>query len=153
MRNRDENYPYPYEQTTLWKNVYVRWTPMGKSNNNIRMDDLALYFASSGYYRFVNLIIQLCTFSMDDNFSCQRAADCTGVDSSYAYETRTQKLDDLLNLAAASFEGLFGFIFFGKFISYDLGAVLQVNPGTYHMMCTRNNNFSNRAQKGTLIVA
>jgi hypothetical protein len=53
IRDRDENYPYPYEQTTFWKNVNVRWSPMNKANENIRKDDLALYFASSGYYRFV----------------------------------------------------------------------------------------------------
>jgi len=33
------------------------------------------------------------------------------------------------------------------------GVVLNVGqPGTYNYMCTRNNNFSNRTQKGTLIV-
>ncbi|CAF5106118.1 unnamed protein product, partial [Rotaria socialis] len=36
IRDRDENYPYPYEQTTFWKNVNVRWSPMNKSNDNIR---------------------------------------------------------------------------------------------------------------------
>jgi hypothetical protein len=55
MRNRDENYPYPYEQTTFWKNVKVRWSPMQKSVANIKQDDLALYFASAGYYRLVIL--------------------------------------------------------------------------------------------------
>ncbi|CAF3378034.1 unnamed protein product [Rotaria socialis] len=118
IRDRDENYPYPYEQTTFWKNVNVRWSPMNKSNDNIRKDDLALYFASSGYYR------------------CQRAADCTGANSPYTLGSQTKQLDSLLDVASASFAG----------------AVLKVNPGTYHMMCTRNNNFSNRAQKGTLTV-
>lgn len=118
MRNRDENYPLPYEHTTFWKNVQVRWSPMEKSPSNIKQDDLALYFASSGYYR------------------CKHAADCPGGDSGYIYDTATTKLDSLLNVAPASFEG----------------ALLKVNRGTYHMMCTRNNNFSNRAQKATLIV-
>ena len=69
-------------------------------------------------------------------FSCRRAADCSEpTNSMYTMDNRT-KLDSLLNGAPASFDG----------------ALLQVNPGTYHMMCTRNNNFSNRAQKGTLIV-
>jgi len=53
MRNRDENYPLPYEHTTFWKNVQVRWSPMKKAVSTIKQDDLALYFASSGYYRFV----------------------------------------------------------------------------------------------------
>lgn len=53
IRNRDENFPYPYEQTTFWKNAKVRWSPMEKSVANIRKDDLAFYFASTGYYRLV----------------------------------------------------------------------------------------------------
>ena len=55
IRDRDENYPYPYEQTTFWKNVAVRWSPMEKVDTSIDREDLALYFASSGYYRFVLL--------------------------------------------------------------------------------------------------
>jgi hypothetical protein len=118
IRTRDENYPYPYEQTTFWKNVKVRWSPMEKPVERIQQDDLALYFASAGYYR------------------CISAANCAGADASFTVDTKGTKLDNLLNLAPASFDG----------------ALLQVNPGTYHMTCTRNNNFSNRAQKGTLIV-
>jgi hypothetical protein len=53
IRARDENYPYPYEQTTFWNNAKVLWSPMTKSGSAIRTDDLALYFASSGYYRLV----------------------------------------------------------------------------------------------------
>lgn len=59
IRNRDENYPYPYEQTTFWKNTRVRWSPMAKSVDSIKKDDLALYFASSGYYRFVDSLPSL----------------------------------------------------------------------------------------------
>ena len=32
------------------------------------------------------------------------------------------------------------------------GMVLRFAPGSYYYMCTRNNNFSNRNQKGGLIV-
>ena len=32
------------------------------------------------------------------------------------------------------------------------GALLSFKPGVYYYMCTRNNNFSNRSQKGMLIV-
>jgi hypothetical protein len=35
---------------------------------------------------------------------------------------------------------------------FDLGAIRWNNSGTYHYMGTRNNNFSNRGQKGVLIV-
>lgn len=110
IRDRNENYPYPYEQTTFWKNVYVRWSPMNKSNENIRKDDLALYFASSGYYRFVYLLfVKVSNYSFVDYFSCQRAADCTGTNNPYTLETQTTKLDSLLNVAPASSDGLYSF--------------------------------------------
>jgi len=32
------------------------------------------------------------------------------------------------------------------------GVVISLQPGTYHIMCTRNNNFTNRSQKGMLDV-
>ena len=35
---------------------------------------------------------------------------------------------------------------------YDLGVRTVGNVGTYYYMCTRNNNFSNRGQKGSIIV-
>lgn len=35
---------------------------------------------------------------------------------------------------------------------FDLGPQKVTQTGTYHYMCTRNNNFSNRSQKGRLVV-
>jgi len=35
---------------------------------------------------------------------------------------------------------------------YDLGPKKITQSGVYHYMCTRNNNFSNRSQKGRLVV-
>ena len=34
---------------------------------------------------------------------------------------------------------------------YDVGAWMITSVGTYHFLCTRNNNFSNRSQKGKII--
>jgi len=34
---------------------------------------------------------------------------------------------------------------------FDLGPRKITSSGTYNYMCTRNNNFSNRSQKGRLI--
>ena len=46
-------------------------------------------------------------------------------------------LNQLLNNAPASFEG----------------ALIRFrNQGTYHYMCSRNNNFTNRSQKGQITV-
>ena len=35
---------------------------------------------------------------------------------------------------------------------YDLGPRKVTRSGTYYFMCSRNNNFSNRSQKGVIIV-
>ena len=35
---------------------------------------------------------------------------------------------------------------------FDLGPRKVTQRGTYHYMCTRNNNFTNRSQKGKVIV-
>ena len=50
-------------------------------------------------------------------------------------ETKTE-LNNLLNNAPASFEG----------------AVVRFQQGVYHYICSRNNNFTNRSQKGTITV-
>ena len=59
------------------------------------------------------------------------AADCQG----QSVESK-DKLNKLLNNAPASYEG----------------ALVRFAPGTYHFMGSRNNNFSNRSQKGSIIV-
>lgn len=50
---------------------------------------------------------------------------------------RKQELNNLLDNAPASYEG----------------PLMKVKKGTYHYTCTRNNNFTNRSQKATLIVS
>ena len=54
----------------------------------------------------------------------------------HASPTSSRKLDALLNGAPASYPGV----------------LLRFAPGTYNYMCTRNNNFSNRNQKGRIHV-
>lgn len=36
---------------------------------------------------------------------------------------------------------------------FDLGPKKVTGSGTYHYMSTRNNNFSNRSQKGRIIIS
>ena len=64
-------------------------------------------------------------------FKCVNAATCGG-NSAQA----KQPLNDLLDNAPASFAGV----------------VLKIQKGEYHYMCSRNNNFSNRSQKGSIRV-
>ena len=51
-------------------------------------------------------------------------------------QIRTPTLNNLLNNAPASYQGM----------------ILQFSKGTYHYICSRNNNFSNRSQKGWIKV-
>ena len=66
-------------------------------------------------------------------YHCYYSSTC-GTDS---VEGKDDQLNQLLNNAPASFEG----------------AVLRYRQkGNYHYMCSRNNNFTNRSQKGQLTV-
>ena len=72
-------------------------------------------------------------FASSGYYRCVAAATC-GAES---VETKAT-LQQLLNNASPSFEG----------------AILRFNrAGTYHYICSRNNNFTNRSQKGQLTVS
>ncbi|XP_013394675.1 protein DD3-3-like [Lingula anatina] len=64
-------------------------------------------------------------------YQCKMASEC----ASESAERKT-KMNNLLNNAPASYEG----------------ALLKLKKGIYHYICSRNNNFTNRSQKGTIIV-
>ena len=70
-------------------------------------------------------------FASSGYYSCVEEKVC-GKDSL----ERKAALDSLLNEAPSSFGGM----------------LLQFKRGKYHFMCTRNNDFSNRSQKGTIVV-
>ena len=54
----------------------------------------------------------------------------------HSLESKKSTMNNLLNNAPASFKGI----------------ILQLKKGTYHYTCSRNNNFSNRSQKASIIV-
>ncbi|CBY24803.1 unnamed protein product [Oikopleura dioica] len=54
----------------------------------------------------------------------------------YSLNENKNQLQDQLNNAPA----------------YFAGNIVRMNPGVHQYLSTRNNNFSNRAQKGTIIV-
>lgn len=130
----NDNYPLPFEMSSLWTDLdlvaYVSgrgdlsdvdssaYLSLAKSSDNIRRD-LALYLASSGYYR------------------CVKASTC-GNASYESLVAAGSPLDPDLNAAPASLPG---------------ALVKFTRPNTiYYFMCSRNNNFSNRSQKGAFIV-
>ncbi|XP_052266870.1 protein DD3-3-like [Dreissena polymorpha] len=70
-------------------------------------------------------------------YRCFKKASCPdAAHKDYIVETKTTPLQNQLNNAPASYPG----------------GLLRFKKGTYHYMCTRNNNFSNRSNKGTIIV-
>ncbi|XP_064604875.1 protein DD3-3-like [Liolophura sinensis] len=113
IKDMNENYPMPFENSNLWTGAEIFWHHKGIMG--VSAKDLAVSMATSGYY------------------SCVKRTTCGG-DSA---EGTAVKVDKLLNNAPASYEG----------------AVVRFTRGTYHYMCTRNNNYTNRSQKGTIIVA
>jgi hypothetical protein len=70
-------------------------------------------------------------FASGGYYDCYRSSSCQS-----SMESATTRLNRLLNNAKASFSG----------------AVLKFKRGTYHYICSRNNNFTNRSQKGMLTV-
>ncbi|XP_065673651.1 protein DD3-3 isoform X2 [Hydra vulgaris] len=71
-------------------------------------------------------------FATSGKFMCVQTSTC-----SQSLEAGPN-MDNLLNNAPASFQG---------------ALFKMTKTGTYNYMCSRNNNFSNRSQKGTLIVS
>lgn len=112
----NDNFPLPFEQSTMWTNALVKWIYHGETT--VPAKDLAVDLATAGYYR------------------CIRQAECRAAVRDFAVDkTGRTKLQSQLNNAPASYEGV----------------VVKLAPGTYHYMCTRNNNFSNRSQKGVIV--
>ena len=49
--DRNENYPAPFEQSTMWNNAEIKWIHHGKTG--VQAKDLAVDLASAGYYRYI----------------------------------------------------------------------------------------------------
>jgi len=76
--------------------------------------------------------IQMMSSGFYKCFSAEHNANCDG----HSLDTKAQTMNNLLNNAPASFPGI----------------VLQLKPGTYNYTCSRNNAYTNRSQKATIIV-
>uniref|UniRef100_T1JCE1 Uncharacterized protein n=1 Tax=Strigamia maritima TaxID=126957 RepID=T1JCE1_STRMM len=77
-----QNFPSAFEKSDFWKGLEIKWNYFG--NLNMSSLDLALNFASAGYYRCAS------------NLTCEQK---------YAF-THKEKLNPVLNNAPASFEGI-----------------------------------------------
>lgn len=60
LADLSENFPVPYENSTLWANTEIIWSPhLLNGNAKPSQEDLAVNMASAGYYRLVSAFVQL----------------------------------------------------------------------------------------------
>ena len=93
-----------------------------------------IHWSSFGDTNFVKKLTSediAATFGSSGYYLCMKASTCAG----NSVETKS-KMDKLLNNAPASFGGM----------------LVEFAKGMYHYICSRNNNFTNRSQKGTIEV-
>ena len=123
--NLNKNYPLPYELTTLWNDA----TLIGVLSSNIKPTHPNTFFLSSALDA-KDLAIYL---SSSGYYQCIKSSIC----GNRSFEAQTL-VDANLNAAPASLHG----------------ALLKFTKtnSRYNYMCSRNNNFSNRSQKGFIFV-
>jgi len=135
------SFPAPYEENTMFKNLVNAYSPDLRMHGDktVQMLDAssswekvkeswALRMATAGYILAYN--------DATNGYVYQTTTQTMYGDSSADTTQETDTLQVLLNNAPASFRG----------------GVMQFQKGTYNYMCTRNHNFSNRDQKGHLVV-
>ncbi|XP_071806105.1 protein DD3-3-like [Asterias amurensis] len=91
-----------------------------------------IYFQDTPSITAKDLVINLATSGY---YQCEKTATC-GDESLESKVASNKALNKYLNNAPASYGG----------------ALIQFPSGEYFYICTRNNNFSNRSQKGRLVV-
>jgi hypothetical protein len=134
--NFQHSFPTPYERTALFANI-VAAEPAHSDSINMIVDpntvaptemqrSWALRMASGGFYSHID----------KTNPAAMYVRTGSTMSSVTPLTSATEKLQELLNNARASYEG----------------GVFNFAKGHYNYMCTRNHNFSNRDQKATLWV-
>lgn len=126
INDLNENYPIPFEMTTIWKDIDL----VGYLNTNLTDDRTNYIFKINPNDFSKDLALYM---SSSGYYMCAKSSSCAN-----SYESLT-KLDTNLSNAPASLPGV----------------VLRFKSSNkfYYYMCSRNNNFSNRSQKGSLYVA
>jgi hypothetical protein len=128
IHDLNQNYPLPFEKTNMWNDMQV----VGVLNSELKATNLNSYFLP-GKFGSKDLAL---LFSTSSYFQCISQTTC---DKSYEKYQRENKIIDIdLNKAPASNPG--------AIVSF------KENNKIYNYMCTRNNAFSNRSQKGSLMV-
>jgi len=127
LADRSRNYPVAVDKTL--HNTSCMFTTVGGGNANFWAPDRSVPYMTTN------------TFTPLPVFDAALWLGSSGYYTSKAQATAaTEKLNELLNNAPASLVG---------------GVIMKptVAGRTLHYMCSRNNNFSNRSQKGSIIVS
>lgn len=123
------SFPAPYEENTMFKNLLNAYSSDARPHQGKTIAEMDA--ADTWEQVKESWALRMATAGYILRY------DHTTAPPKYVYQTTdTQTLQVLLNNAPASFRG----------------GVMQFKKGTYNYMCTRNHNFSNRDQKGHLIV-
>ena len=125
MLSYKHNFPMPYEASTFFKNMKrVLWSPLTGGASLGNNTDTINYNAELAY-------------ASGGYYWCKDASDCGDL----SYESKSaiddNEIDERYNNVSPSFEGI-------VFVPGDDQEI--------YYMCLRNNNFSNRSQKGRLTV-
>jgi hypothetical protein len=131
INNLNENFALPYEMSSLWSDIDL----VGFLNDiNNYTDDSSQYLTTKQTLNSADFRKDMALyFSSSAYYKCVKALNC-GANS---YE-QLAPLDADLNKAPAS----------------AAGALIRFTKSNqvYYYMCSRNNNFSNRSQKGAISV-
>lgn len=140
----DESFPIPAERLSMMSNITDAYDPSGRYDNIdnqcfcAQCASLAAAQRPACYAKCWNSVreswaLRMATVGYYDTMDCSATTNFAVNDLSSGRD----RLNNLLDNAFASYAG----------------GVFKFSRGTYHYMCTRNNNFSNRDQKGKLLVA
>lgn len=133
VNNLNENFPLPYESTNIWKDLDL----VGFLNENSTSfgDDTTKYLIDKSMFKSGDLAKDMALyFSTSSYYQCVNQATCS---KSFQNNNR-DPLNPDLNNAPSSLSGA-------------LVRFTKANQ-IYYYICSRNNNFSNRSQKGSINV-
>jgi hypothetical protein len=128
----NENYPIPFEIGNMWRDLDLIGFVSEESEN--LNDDKNQYLITTRSYKTNNLSKDLALyFSTSSFYKCIESSTCTK-----SYNSLGSTLNADLDNSPASIAGAL--------------VRFKREKKTYYFICSRNNNFSNRSQKGSIIV-
>ena len=127
------NYPVAFEVQTLFKGAEFKWAPKEAGNGNDRASSASSFAKKPQSKKEYSAFI---SHASSGHFYCEKPGECA---PGYNTKNNSQKSSNLGNLddVPPSFRGM---------------VFIPRRNKVYHFASTRNNDFSNRSQKGSLVV-